>query len=38
VDAPITNVHVSNTGNNNSTNTIVGDSNTIINFNFGIHV
>jgi hypothetical protein len=38
VDAPITNVHVSNTGNNNSTNTIVGDNNTIINFNFGIHV
>jgi len=35
VNAPITNVHISNEGNNNSNNTIVGDNNTIINFNFG---
>jgi hypothetical protein len=35
VDAPITNVHNSNEGNNNSNNTIVGDNNTIYNFNFG---
>jgi hypothetical protein len=34
VAAPISNVHVSNEGDNNS-NTIVGDHNTIINFNFG---
>jgi hypothetical protein len=34
VNAPITNVHISNEGNNNSNNTIVGDNNTIINFNF----
>jgi hypothetical protein len=38
VNAPITNVHVSNTGNNNSTNTIVGDNNTIINANLGITI
>jgi hypothetical protein len=36
VNAPITNVHISNEGNNNSNNTIVGDYNWIINFNFGI--
>jgi hypothetical protein len=35
VNAPITNVHNSNEGNNNSNNTIVGNNNTIINFNFG---
>ena len=38
VNAPITNVHISNEGNNNSNNTIVGDNNTIMNFNFGITI
>lgn len=38
VNAPITNVHVSNEGNNNSTNTIVGNSNVIINANFGLTI
>jgi hypothetical protein len=38
VNAPITNVHISNEGNNNSNNTIVGDYNTIYNFNFGMTV
>jgi hypothetical protein len=38
VNAPIVNVHNSSAGNNNSTNTIVGDSNAIINFNFGIDI
>ena len=38
VNAPITNVHVSNEGNNNSNNTIVGDNNVIINANFGITI
>jgi hypothetical protein len=33
--APITNVHISNEGNNNSNNTIVGDHSWIINANFG---
>jgi hypothetical protein len=32
VNAPITNVHNSNQGNNNANNTIVGDNNTIFNF------
>jgi hypothetical protein len=36
--APITNVHISNEGNNNSNNTIVGDNNVIINANFGITI
>jgi hypothetical protein len=36
VNAPITNVHISNEGNNNSNNTIVGNHNTIYNFNFGM--
>jgi hypothetical protein len=36
VNAPITNVHISNEGNNKSNNTIVGDNNVIINANFGI--
>lgn len=35
VAAPITNVHNSNEGSNNSNNTIVGNNNTIFNFNFG---
>jgi hypothetical protein len=38
VNAPITNVHISNEGNNNSNNTIVGDNNVIINANFGITI
>jgi len=38
VNAPITNVHVSNEGNNNSTNTIVGNNNVIINANFGLTI
>ncbi len=38
VNAPITNVHISNEGNNNSNNTIVGDNNTIINANLGITI
>src|SRR6266540_30225 len=38
VNAPITNVHISNEGNNNSNNTIVGDSNVIINANLGITI
>jgi hypothetical protein len=38
VNAPITNVHISNEGNNNSNNTIVGDHNVIINANFGITI
>jgi hypothetical protein len=38
VNAPITNVHNSNEGNNNSNNTIVGDNNTIWNFNLGITI
>jgi hypothetical protein len=38
VNAPITNVHISNEGNNNSNNTIVGDHNKIYNFNFGMTV
>ena len=38
VNAPIVNVHNSSSGNNNSTNTIVGDNNTIFNFNFGIDI
>jgi len=38
VSAPITNVHISNEGSNNSNNTIVGDSNTIFNFNFGLTI
>jgi hypothetical protein len=38
VNAPITNVHISNEGNNNSTNTIVGDHNLIINANLGITI
>ena len=38
VNAPITNVHISNEGSNNSTNTIVGDNNVIINANFGITI
>jgi hypothetical protein len=36
VNAPITNVHNSNEGNNNSNNTIVGNNNVIVNFNFGV--
>lgn len=35
VDGPITNVHVSNEGDNNSNNTVVGDNSWIINANFG---
>jgi hypothetical protein len=31
-------VHISNEGNNNSNNTIVGDNNVIINANFGITI
>jgi hypothetical protein len=38
VNAPITNVHISNEGNNNSNNTIVGDNNVIVNANFGITI
>jgi len=38
VNAPITNVHISNEGNNNSNNTIVGDNNVIINANLGITI
>jgi hypothetical protein len=38
VSAPITNVHISNEGNNNSNNTIVGDNNVINNANFGITI
>ena len=38
VNAPIVNVHNSSPGNNNSTNTIVGDNNAIFNFNFGIDI
>ena len=38
VNAPITNVHVSNEGNNNSTNTIVGNNNVIVNANFGLTI
>ena len=38
VNAPITNVHISNEGSNNSNNTIVGDNNVIINANFGITI
>ena len=38
VNAPITNVHISNEGNNNSNNTIVGDHNLIINANLGITI
>jgi hypothetical protein len=38
VNAPITNVHNSNEGSNNSNNTIVGDNNVIINANFGITI
>jgi hypothetical protein len=38
VNAPITNVHISNEGNNNSNNTVVGDNNVIINANFGITI
>jgi hypothetical protein len=38
VNAPITNVHISNEGNNNSNNTIVGDNNLIINANFGFTI
>ena len=37
VNAPITNFHVSNEG-NNSTNTIVGNSNVIVNANFGLTI
>src|SRR2546421_206178 len=38
VNAPITNVHISNEGNNNSNNTVVGDNNVIINANLGITI
>jgi hypothetical protein len=38
VNAPITNVHNSNQGNNNANNTIVGDNNTIFNFQVGISI
>lgn len=38
VNAPITNVHNSNQGDNNSNNTIVGDNNLIINFQWGISI
>jgi hypothetical protein len=38
VNAPITNVHISNEGSNNSNNTIVGDNNVIINANLGITI
>ena len=38
VNAPITNVHVSNEGNNNSTNTIVGNNNVIVNANIGLTI
>jgi len=38
VNAPITNIHISNEGNNNSNNTIVGDNNVIINANLGITI
>jgi hypothetical protein len=38
VNAPITNVHISNEGSNNSNNTVVGDNNVIINANFGITI
>jgi hypothetical protein len=38
VNAPIVNVHNSSAGNNNSTNTIVGDNNFIFNTNIGISI
>ena len=38
VAAPISNVHISNEGDNNSNNTIVGDNNVIINANLGITI
>jgi hypothetical protein len=38
VNAPITNVHISNSGSNNSNNTIVGDNNVIFNTNIGVTV
>ena len=38
VNAPITNVHISNEGSNNSNNTIVGDNNVIMNANIGITI
>lgn len=38
VNAPITNVHISNPGDNNSNNTIVGDNNVIFNTNIGISI
>jgi hypothetical protein len=38
VNAPITSVHISNEGDNNSNNTIVGDQNLIINANLGITI
>jgi hypothetical protein len=38
VNAPITNVHISNDGDNNSNNTIIGDYNTIYNFNYAVTI
>jgi hypothetical protein len=38
VNAPITNVHNSNSGNNNSNNTIVGDNSVIINVQWGLSI
>jgi hypothetical protein len=38
VGAAVSNVHISNEGDNNSNNTIVGDNNVIINANLGITI